>query len=162
MVSSNLHDRTHSKADPRDQNRAVVQQYMASRGEARLTRHLLFTDAGVGGLWTTETGEPIVIRGREALARHGVWSLQCFPDWAWLDVMIFDTQDPDWFWVECTGEGAIRFPGYPDGFYRNHFLHSFRFEQGRIKEQREFMNPCQQFRALGITVPEIRRRGLPT
>jgi hypothetical protein len=31
-----------------------------------------------------------------------------------------------------------------------------------IKEQREFMNPCQQFRALGLQVPEIRREGLRT
>jgi hypothetical protein len=146
----------------RDQNRAIVAQYMNTRGQGRLERHLLFTEDGTGGLWTTETGEPIVINGRDRLGEHAVWSLKCFPDWVWTNVEIFDTQDPDRFWVECDGEGQILFPGYEPGIYRNHFLHSFLFENGKIKQQREFMNPCQQFRALGIEVPSVRRDGIPT
>jgi hypothetical protein len=146
----------------RDHNRAIVAQYMNTRGQARLTRHELFTEDGVGGLWTTDSGEPIVIRGRDRLADHAVWSLRCFPDWVWIDVEIFDTQDPNRFWVECDGEGRIIYPGHPEGHYRNHFLHSFLFEDGLIKQQREFMNPCQQFRALGLSVPVVRRDGIPT
>ncbi|MCS0604646.1 phenazine biosynthesis protein [Streptomyces sp. LP11] len=151
-------DRTEERA----RNRAVVEQYMNTRGEDRLRRHLLFTEDGTGGLWTTESGEPIVIRGRDRLGEHAVWSLKCFPDWVWTNIEIFDTQDPDRFWVECDGEGKILFPGYPDGDYRNHFLHSFLFEDGKIKQQREFMNPCRQFKALGIDVPRIERAGIPT
>lgn len=143
-------------------NRKIVDQYMRTHGEARLKRPMLFAEDGIGGLWTTESGNPIVIRGRDRLAAHAVWSLQCFPDWQWSEVQIFDTQDPNWFWVECIGEGAICFPHYPQGHYRNHFIHSFRFENGLIKEQREFMNPCQQFRALGIQVPTVQRDGLPS
>lgn len=146
----------------REHNRAVVARYMNTRGQDRLERHLLFTEDGTGGLWTTDTGEPIVIRGRDRLGEHAVWSLKCFPDWIWTNVEIFDTQDPDRFWVECEGEGQILFPGYPPGHYRNHFLHAFQFENGKIKQQREFMNPCQQFRALGIEVPVVRRDGIPT
>ncbi len=143
-------------------NRKIVEQYLNTRGQDRLKRHLLFTEDGIGGLWTTDTGEPIVIRGRARLGEHAVWSLRCFPDWAWTNVQIFDTQDPDWFWAECDGEGKISYPGYPDGHYRNHFLHSFRFRDGKIHQQREFMNPCQQFRALGIAVPAVKREGIPT
>jgi phenazine biosynthesis protein len=146
----------------RQQNREIVRRYMTTRGQDRLRRHELFTDDGRGGLWTTETGEPIVINGRDRLAEHAVWSLKCFPDWEWTDVEIFDTQDPDRFWVECNGVGAIRFPGYPEGRYENHFIHFFQFEDGKIKLQREFMNPCQQFRALGIDVPHVEREGIPT
>ncbi|MGW3582054.1 PhzA/PhzB family protein [Streptomyces rubiginosohelvolus] len=146
----------------RERNRKIVSQYMNTRGEDRLRRHELFTEDGQGGLWTTDTGEPIVIRGRDRLAEHGVWSLKCFPDWQWTDIEIFDTQDPDQFWVECNGVGQILFPGYPDGRYENHFLHHFTFEGGKIKQQREFMNPVQQFRSLGIEVPKIVRAGIPT
>ncbi|MBF6355862.1 PhzA/PhzB family protein [Nocardia higoensis] len=146
----------------RRHNRAIVETYMATRGEDRLRRHLLFTEDGVGGLWTNDTGQPIAISGRDRLGEHGVWSLQCFPDWVWTNVEIFDTQDPNRFWVECDGEGRIVFPGYPVGHYRNHFLHSFLFEDGKIKQQREFMNPIEQYRALGIAVPAIRRDGIPT
>jgi hypothetical protein len=92
----------------------------------------------------------------------GGWSLRVFPDWEWTNIEVFETHDPDQFWVECDGVGKILFPGYPDGVYRNHFLHHFRFEDGKIKQQREFMNPCQQFRALGIDVPAIKREGIPT
>lgn len=146
----------------REHNRAVVEQYMNTRGQDRLRRHELFTEDGQGGLWTTETGEPIMISSRDRLADHAVWSLKCFPDWVWYNVEIYDTQDPEQFWVECDGHGKILFPGYPDGYYENHFIHYFRFEGGKIKQQREFMNPCQQFRALGIEVPHVVREGIPT
>lgn len=146
----------------RARNRAVVARYMNTRGTDRLTRHLLFTADGVGGLWTTDSGEAIMIKGRDRLGEHAVWSLRCFPDWIWFNIEIFDTQDPNRFWVECDGKGKIIYEGYPEGYYRNHFLHSFQFENGKIKLQREFMNPCQQFRALGIDVPEIKRVGIPT
>jgi phenazine biosynthesis protein len=149
-------------AELRRSNRTIVETYLSARGEQRLTRHLLFAEDGAGGLWTTESGHPIVIHGRDRLRDHGIWSLTCFPDWTWYDIQIFETQDPNVFWAECEGEGKILFPGYPEGFYRNHFLHSFHFENGKIKQQREFMNPCNQFRALGIAVPEIVRHGIPT
>ena len=146
----------------RRHNRAIVENYMTTRGEDRLRRHLLFTEDGVGGLWTNDTGQPIAISGRDRLGEHGVWSLQCFPDWVWTNVEIFDTQDPNRFWVECDGEGQIVFPGYPVGHYRNHFLHSFLLDHGKIRQNREFMNPCEQLRSLNIPVPRVRREGLPT
>lgn len=151
-----------SETELRDHNHAIVDKYMNTRGADRLKRHLLFTEDGTGGLWTTETGRPIVINGRDRLAEHAVWSLKCFPNWVWYNIEIFDTQDPNRFWVECDGAGRIIFPGYQEGYYRNHFLHSFLFEHGRIKQQREFMNPCQQFRALDIPVPRVVRQGIPT
>jgi ketosteroid isomerase-like protein len=162
MSTTESRVRSGTDDDVRAANRAVVERYMNCRGTDRLERHLLFTEDGSGGLWTTETGEPIVIRGRDRLGEHATWSLRCFPDWVWTNVEVFETQDPDRFWVECDGEGVIRFPGYQEGFYRNHFLHSFLFEDGKIKQQREFMNPCRQFQALGIEVPTIRREGIPT
>jgi hypothetical protein len=153
---------TAASDDARAHNRAIVEQYMNTTGQDRLRRHLLFTEDGIGGLWTSDQGEPIAIRGRDRLAEHARWSLRCFPDWRWYNIEIFETQDPDRFWVECDGTGKIVYSGYPEGFYTNHFIHSFQFENGEIKLQREFMNPCEQFRALGIPVPEIKRVGIPT
>lgn len=143
-------------------NRVIVEQYLNTRGPDRLRRHELFTADGIGGLWTNDTGAPIAIHGRDRLAEHAVWSLQCFPDWEWYDIRIFGTDDPEFFWAECQGRGKIIFPGYPEGFYENHFLHSFEFAGGLIRRQREFMNPFQQLRALGIPVPEVKREGIPT
>jgi phenazine biosynthesis protein len=150
-----------NNAELRRLNRRTVEDYISRKGEDRLTRHLLFTEDGVGGLWTTDSGQPIAIRGREKLKEHGVWSLKTFPDWVWTNVQIYETQDPNRFWVECDGEGQILFADYPPGHYKNHFIHSFLLENGKIKEQREFMNPFEQLRALGIEVPVIKRAGIP-
>lgn len=146
----------------RRRHRAVVEDYMSRKGESRLQRYLLFTEDGSGGLWTADTPEPIVSRGRDKLKAHGEWSLKCFPDWVWTNVEIYETQDPNRFWVECDGEGKILFPGYPPGHYKNHFIHFFLLADGKIKQNREFMNPFQQLRALGIEVPAIKREGIPT
>ena len=146
----------------RRNNRAVVEDYLSRSGENRLTRYLLFTEDGSAGLYTADTTEPIVSQGHEKLRAHGEWSLKMFPDWVWFDVQIFETQNPDHFWAECDGEGRILYPGYEPGHYRNHFLHSFEFRGGRIVRQREFMNPFNQLRALGIEVPTINRGGIPT
>lgn len=145
-----------------DKNIKTVKDYMSRQGKDRLTRYLLFTEDGSGGLWTADTHEPIVCHGHLELKAHGEWSLRCFPDWIWKNVEIFKTQDPNRFWVECDGEGQIIFPGYPPGYYTNHFIHSFLMDNGKIKQNREFMNPYQQMRALGISVPKIKRIGLPT
>lgn len=146
----------------RKSNRAVVQQYLdMTKGKARLQRHKLFTSDAEAGLWTTDTGEPIVMRGMESMKKHGIWSLECFPDWEWYNIRIFTTDDPNHLWVECDGHGKIRLPGYPEGSYENHFLHSFEMRDGLIFRNREFMNPVKQFQALGLQVPQIRREGIP-
>ncbi|QXE37661.1 phenazine biosynthesis protein [Streptomyces sp. GMY02] len=146
----------------RRRNRAVVEDYMSRTGEGRRTRYQLFIEEGSGGLYTADTEEPIVSRGRDKLKAHGEWSLQCFPDWVWYNVEIYETQDPNRFWVECDGKGAILFPGYPPGHYENHFIHSFLLDDGKIVQNREFMNPYNQLRALGIDIPVIQRGGIPT
>jgi len=148
--------------DLRKRNRATVEDYMSRRGEGRLTRYRLFSENGSAGLWTNDTLQPIVSSGHEVLKRHGAWSLQCFPDWEWSNIQVFETQDPNYWIVECDGAGKIVFPGYEPGYYENHFFHTFLLDNGKIKEQREFMNPYRQMKALGIPIVPIRRGGIPT
>jgi phenazine biosynthesis protein len=148
--------------DLRSLHREVVETYLRmTEGESRLRRHELFAEDAIGGLWTTDTGEPAAVRGKEKLGEMAAWSLRCFPDWRWTNVQIFETQDPNHFWVECDGEGKILFPDYQPGHYVNHFIHSFELADGKITAIREFMNPCAQMRALGIDVPVVQRGGIP-
>ena len=146
----------------RRRNRATVEHYMRMKGAERLQRHSLFVEDGCAGNWTTESGEPLVFRGHESLRRLAEWLERCFPDWEWHNVRIFETEDPNHFWVECDGRGKALVPGYPQGYCENHYIHSFELENGRIKRNREFMNPMQKLRALGIAVPQIERDGIPT
>ncbi|CAL8900733.1 PhzA/PhzB family protein [Kocuria varians] len=142
-------------------NHKTVADYLSRQGQARLSRHELFAEDGQAGLWTSDTLTPVVTIGRDRLAEHARWSLKCFPDWEWYDINIFDTQDPEQFWAECDGRGLIRYPDYPEGYYENHFIHSFKFRGTEILTQREFMNPFQQLRALQIPAPTIKRGGIP-
>ncbi len=146
---------TISEAELRLQNRLTIEDYMSRKGEERLTQYLLYAEDGSCKLWTVDTLEPVVYCGSLALKEHGEWSLKCFPDWEWQNVEIYDTQDPNKFWVECHGEGQIFFPGYPSGYYTNHFIHFFWMEKGKIKQNREFMNLYQQIIALGIPITSL-------
>ncbi|HBP5466224.1 phenazine biosynthesis protein PhzA, partial [Pseudomonas aeruginosa] len=89
----------------RRRNRATVEHYMRMKGAERLQRHSLFVEDGCAGNWTTESGEPLVFRGHESLRRLAEWLERCFPDWEWHNVRIFETEDPNHFWVECDGRG---------------------------------------------------------
>lgn len=149
-------------AELRAKNKTVIADYLSRKGETRKTRYKLFTNDGSAGLWTTDTLEPIMSHGIDKLEAHGEWSLKMFPDWEWKNIEISETQDPNRFWVECDGEGEIHYPDYPVGHYKNHFIFSFLMENGKVKQNREFMNPFQQLKALGLDIPKIRRGGIPT
>ena len=95
----------------RRRNRATVEHYMRMKGAERLQRHSLFVEDGCAGNWTTESGEPLVFRGHESLRRLAEWLERCFPDWEWHNVRIFETEDPNHFWVECDGRGKALVPG---------------------------------------------------
>ncbi len=43
---------------------------------------------------------------------------------------IFETEDPNHFWVECDGRGKALVPGYPQGYCENHYIHSFELKRG--------------------------------
>ncbi|MDQ0757375.1 PhzA/PhzB family protein [Streptomyces canus] len=146
----------------RARNRRAVERYMETGAEARLSRYTLYTEDGTASLFYTDIGRPIVVRGREKLKRHGELSLKVLPDWRWHGVHLYETQDPAVIWVECEGEGTIRFPGYPEGHYHNHFIHGFTLSDGRIVASREYTNPIEHMRSLGIGTPRIQRDWIPS
>ncbi|MFE9732536.1 PhzA/PhzB family protein [Streptomyces sp. NPDC005863] len=151
-----------SHLDLRARNRRAVEQYMEIGPEARLRRYTLYTDDGTAALFNTDIGRPIIVQGREKLKRHGELSLKVLPDWQWFDVHLYETQDPATIWVECDGEGTIRFPGYAEGRYRNHFIHGFTLHDGQIAASREYTNPIEHMRALSIDTPHINRDWIPS
>ncbi|MEU5779461.1 PhzA/PhzB family protein [Streptomyces venezuelae] len=151
-----------SHLELRARNRRAVEQYMETGPQARLRRYTLYTEDGTAALFNTDIGRPIVVQGRAKLQKHGELSLKVLPDWRWFDVQIYETQDPALIWVECDGEGTIRFPGYPEGTYRNHFIHGFTLDDGRIAASREYTNPIEHMRALSIQTPHIQRDWIPS
>jgi hypothetical protein len=137
-------------------NLATVKKYFAMEGP-RLNRHKLFTDNCTWGLAFSETGGPINVSGINDLAKMDEWNTRCFPDWKWRNVKIFQTQDPNYFWVECDGSGKALFPGYPPVIHSAHFIHSFEMIDGKIKAYREFFNPVKELLDFGFQIPHLKR-----
>lgn len=78
-----------------------------------------------------------------------------FPGWSTYDYHYYATGDPAFIWLEDRGEGEQTIAG-TNGHYKNHYMHSFRFdEDGKILEYREFCNPIQMMRAMGLSIPEL-------
>jgi len=152
---------TADQADLRARNRSAVELYLRTGLAERLERYRLYTEDGTAALWFTDVGRPIVVQGWEDLRRHGELSVRVLPDWSWHEVSVVEAVDPGVIWVECRGAGTIRFPGYPEGRYENHFLLCFDLVDGRIARSREISNPVEQMRALGIEVPRIERGWIP-
>ncbi|RWI57097.1 MAG: phenazine biosynthesis protein [Mesorhizobium sp.] len=115
-------------ADLRARNRSVVEDYMKREGAERLTRYMLYTEDGTGGLHTGLDGEPQLATGRTALKEWCERVGKIFPDWKFTNIAIFDTQDPNQFRVECDGKENMKHPNIENGYYRNHFVHSFYIE----------------------------------
>lgn len=142
-------------------NRQTVENYLRTGIPERLERYRLYTQDGCAALWLTDIGGPIVVQGHDSLRRHGELSVEVLPDWRWSNVRIIETINPGEIWVECEGAGTIRFPGYPEGHYRNQFLHCFELADGLITRSRELSNPLEQMRSLGIATPRIERSWIP-
>jgi phenazine biosynthesis protein len=140
----------------RKKNLATVKKYMAMCG-SRLERHKLFTDDCTWGLAYSETGGPQYVSGIENVKKMDIWNTTCFPDWAWSNVKIYQTQDPNYFWVDCDGSGQAFFPDYPPVTHSCHFVHSFEMEDGKIKFYREFMNPVKELMDFGLKIPQLKR-----
>lgn len=152
---------TDDRQNRRARNRRAVEMYLRTGIADRLERYRLYAEDGSASLAMTDVGHPIVISGHDNLRKHGELSVQVLPDWRWYDVTVIETVDPDGIWVECSGAGTIRFPGYPEGRYENQFLLSFELDDGIILRSREFSNPVEQMRALGMDVPRIERGWIP-
>ncbi len=125
---------------------------------SRLDRHKLFTQDCTSGLAFSETGKPMYVSGIENVARMDEWNTMCFPDWKWRNVKIYQTQNPNYFWVECNGSGQALFPGYPPVKHSAHFIHSFEMMDGKIKVYREFFNPIKELIDFGFKVPRLKRK----
>jgi hypothetical protein len=140
----------------RQLNLATVEKYMNMNGP-RLNRYKLFTDDCQIISPFTEYGEPETFSGIEQVAQRDKDTTEIFPDWTWSNVKIFQTQDLNYFWVECDGGGQAFLPGHPPAHHSDHFIHSFQMENGKIKVYREFRNPVKELMDFGLEIPHLKK-----
>jgi ketosteroid isomerase-like protein len=73
-------------------------------------------------------------------------------DWKFFDESVHFTDDPDYIIIENYGSGKQLAATGEYVSYSNHYFHTFRMENGLIKEYREITNPLGLYKAFGISV----------
>jgi phenazine biosynthesis protein len=139
----------------RRKNLKTVEYYMTLRGpERRAKRAPLFADGAGFELTFTAACTPAA---KPAMDWNTVGSFEMFPDWGFYDSVIYQTQDPSMFFVECDGRGRMILPDDPETLriYENHYIISFEMQDGLIKRLREIHNPCCLMKALGVPLPVV-------
>jgi phenazine biosynthesis protein len=139
----------------RQKNLRTVEYYMTLRGPKRRDKRapLFAEDAGFELTFTAAC----VPFEKSAMDWNTVGDREMFPDWGFHDSRIYQTQDPNMFFVECDGRGRMILEDDPDPerTYENHYIISFEMEEGKIKRLREIHNPCCLMKALGIPIPAV-------
>lgn len=65
-----------------------------------------------------------------------------YPDWSLHDGVVYSTDEPDIFFIECDGRGMKYDPRYSEPcYYRNHYILCINMVDGKIQGVREVFNP---------------------
>ena len=119
--------------DERRANRATVERFFQLPiGDERLE---LYADDGVKELVTMG----LRWTGKAALKANTDQNVEWFPEWTWSNVEVWETEDPENFWVECDGSGRKVFAAGADPLpIGNHYIFNIRAGAGKITLLREF------------------------
>lgn len=91
-------------------------------------------------------GFPAVLEGAEAIRRHVEPMPQVFATFAYHDLDLHATDDPELFVCTVRSEATVLGSGRP---YNNHYVIFFRIRDGRIALYREFYDPLIVLDAFG-------------
>jgi phenazine biosynthesis protein len=137
----------------RESNQITVEKFFQLHGPARAE---LFAEDGVKELpYAFSDGPDFRWEGKANVKANFEANVDFFPDWKWQNLKIYSTQDPNQFWAEADGSGMINIIGHPKSPYRNHYVFSFKMQDGLIKEFREFNNPLEIMKSLGVPLPKM-------
>lgn len=73
-------------------------------------------------------------------------------DWKFFDETVYYTNDPNYIIIENYGSGKQLAQNGEYVPYSNHYFHTFRMQNGLIKEYREITNPLNLYKAFSIPV----------
>ena len=71
---------------------------------------------------------------------------EAYPDWEWTNFVVYQSDDPNVFLVECDGAG---------GTHSDHYVHEFILTEGKIAQYIEFNSPLNEAIENGYEVPDF-------
>ena len=96
---------------------------------------------------------PMRITDRKMQAALDAMNAEIYPDWEWSNPVLMQSDDPNLFMVECDGKGTQLKDGKPFGTHKDHYIHRFEMEDGKIKNYLEFNSPLNELREMGMVIP---------
>ena len=96
---------------------------------------------------------PMCNTDREAQRHLDAANAETYPAWTWSNPILMQSDDPNLFMVECDGRGTQMKDGAPVGVHKDHYIHRFEMEDGKIKHYREFNSPLNELREMGMQIP---------
>lgn len=103
-------------------------------------------------------GQPNAADGKApqaGAANDGKMPLELTIDWVFYDQTVHFTDDPNYLIIENYGHGKQLSTTGEYVPYQNHYFHTFKMENGLIKEYREITNPLNLFKAFGLKLPHM-------
>jgi len=88
-------------------------------------------------------------------AGGGAMPLELTIDWVFYDQTVHFTDDPNYLIIENYGHGKQLASNGEYVAYQNHYIHTFKMDDGLIKEYREITNPLNLYKAFGLQLPHM-------
>ncbi|RPH53174.1 MAG: hypothetical protein EHM85_00120 [Desulfobacteraceae bacterium] len=159
QVTKPLYDSSINADNIRRKNIETIKKFLALDGMGDTTQ--FFVDGGVFEqtfpFYGDEPTKMVMRRNQEQQApQQAEGSMpELTIDWKFFNEIIYCTDDPDYIIVENYGSGKQLAPTGEYVPYSNHYLHTFRMQNGLIKEYREITNPLNLYKAFSLPMPHM-------
>lgn len=132
----------------REKNYEAVCRYMQGLNKYL---YLLYTDDVATGVaydfgGTTNPFKPVMTTSRSGAAAMDAINAKAYPDWAWSNYQVYQSDDPNVFLVECDGGCST---------HSDHYMHEFILRDGKIAQYIEFNSPLNELIEGGYEVPDF-------
>lgn len=86
-----------------------------------------------------------------------IWTSRSVKSYRYLpDAIIYETDDPSIYFIECGGDGITDWQGNNAlGAYRNRYVMFDQFENGALIKHHEYLNPINKFNSINKSIPSF-------
>lgn len=136
-------------SDLREKNLNTIRAYFELQGDEYRDAWKFYVDQAFTGIYTTETGIPEGVGGGiEHIKDWYDYNVTYYPNWKNNDVVIFQKDDPNKYFVRVFCEGDVDLPDYEKVHVSTLFHHDFEMRDGKIAVHWAHMNPLTFVAAL--------------
>lgn len=140
----------------REENRKIVEQYLAIEGNSVDERMELFHEEIMYEIVHTEKLRPERTCGYKKVKRRFEDNAKSWREFSYNRVKLRGTEDPESFIAECDGDGTIFNPMFTQPReYHNYYYIIFTLREGKIWQLRQFTNPIKLMHDFWCDMPDF-------